>query len=234
MSMTNQYLPAADPRRNSVRWLALVALVGALAAGCSNGKAKDKDRRRDREECDRAGRGPAPEARRDGGRVLGHRTDRGPRGSHGRRQGRRRGAADLRRGRRHGAGGPGAGAARRRPPAPHAGPDGRQPAQARARLQAHARTRREGSRAEEHGREHQVRPRRPARRVRQRPPRTELHRDPRADQRRHLGAQDQGRQYHRPERSDVHGHRPRSRCSPSCTCRRRNSASSRRGRTPKS
>ncbi len=44
MSMTNQNLPSADPRRNSVRWLALVALVGALAAGCSNGKAKDKDK----------------------------------------------------------------------------------------------------------------------------------------------------------------------------------------------
>ena len=43
MSMTNQKLPSADPRRNSVRWLALVALVGALAAGCSNGKAKDKE-----------------------------------------------------------------------------------------------------------------------------------------------------------------------------------------------
>jgi len=43
MSMTKQYLPAADPRRNSVRWLALVTLVGALAAGCSNGKAKDKE-----------------------------------------------------------------------------------------------------------------------------------------------------------------------------------------------
>lgn len=43
MSMTNQNLPSADPRRNSVRWLALVALVGALAAGCSNGKAKDKE-----------------------------------------------------------------------------------------------------------------------------------------------------------------------------------------------
>jgi membrane fusion protein (multidrug efflux system) len=43
MAMTNQYLPAADPRRNSVRWLALVALAGTLAAGCSNGKAKDKE-----------------------------------------------------------------------------------------------------------------------------------------------------------------------------------------------
>lgn len=43
MSMTNQYLPAADPRRHSGRWLALAALVGALAAGCSNGKAKDKE-----------------------------------------------------------------------------------------------------------------------------------------------------------------------------------------------
>ena len=37
MSMTNQNLPAADPRRNSARWLALVTLVGALAVGCSNG-----------------------------------------------------------------------------------------------------------------------------------------------------------------------------------------------------
>ncbi len=43
MSMTNQYLPAADLRRNPGRWLALVALLGALAAGCSNGKAKDKE-----------------------------------------------------------------------------------------------------------------------------------------------------------------------------------------------
>jgi membrane fusion protein (multidrug efflux system) len=43
MSMTNQHLPVADPRRNSGRWLALVALVGALAVGCSNGKAKDKE-----------------------------------------------------------------------------------------------------------------------------------------------------------------------------------------------
>lgn len=43
MSMTNQNLPAADPRRNSARWLALVTLVGALAVGCSNGKAKDKE-----------------------------------------------------------------------------------------------------------------------------------------------------------------------------------------------
>jgi membrane fusion protein, multidrug efflux system len=43
MSMTNQHLPSADPRRNSGRWLALVALVGALAVGCSNGKAKDKE-----------------------------------------------------------------------------------------------------------------------------------------------------------------------------------------------
>ena len=41
--MTNQNLPSADPRRNSVRWLALVALAGVLAAGCSNGKAKDKE-----------------------------------------------------------------------------------------------------------------------------------------------------------------------------------------------
>ncbi|MBK6349012.1 MAG: efflux RND transporter periplasmic adaptor subunit [Steroidobacteraceae bacterium] len=41
--MTNQNLPAADPRRNSARWLALVTLVGALAVGCSNGKAKDKE-----------------------------------------------------------------------------------------------------------------------------------------------------------------------------------------------
>ena len=43
MSMTNQFLPGADPRRNSARWLTLVVMVGALAAGCSNGKAKDKD-----------------------------------------------------------------------------------------------------------------------------------------------------------------------------------------------
>jgi membrane fusion protein, multidrug efflux system len=43
MSMTNPYLPAADPRRNFSGWLALVAVAGALATGCSNGKAKDKE-----------------------------------------------------------------------------------------------------------------------------------------------------------------------------------------------
>ena len=30
MSMTNQILLSGDPRRNCARWLALVALVGAL------------------------------------------------------------------------------------------------------------------------------------------------------------------------------------------------------------
>ncbi len=43
MSMTNQHLRPADPKRSSARWLALIALAGALAAGCSNGKAKDKE-----------------------------------------------------------------------------------------------------------------------------------------------------------------------------------------------
>ncbi|HET9695205.1 MAG TPA: efflux RND transporter periplasmic adaptor subunit [Steroidobacteraceae bacterium] len=42
MSMTTHYLQA-NPRYLSVRWLAVAALVGALAGGCSNGKAKDKD-----------------------------------------------------------------------------------------------------------------------------------------------------------------------------------------------
>ena len=157
----------------------------------------------------RAGRDPAAEARRDGRGVFGHRPDRGPRGSRRRRQGRRRGAPDLRRGRRHGAARPGARAARRRPPAADAGPDRGQPAQARARLQAHARTGREGPGAEEHGGEHQVRPRRAARGLRQRAARTQLHGDPRADQGRDLAAQHQGRQHHQAERPDVHGHRPR-------------------------
>ena len=40
--MTTQYLQATS-RSRSVRWLMLVALAGALASGCSNGKAKDKD-----------------------------------------------------------------------------------------------------------------------------------------------------------------------------------------------
>ena len=42
MSMTTQYLQS-NPRSRSVRWLTVAALAGALAAGCSNGKAKDKD-----------------------------------------------------------------------------------------------------------------------------------------------------------------------------------------------
>jgi membrane fusion protein (multidrug efflux system) len=41
--MTTQHLQSADPRRNSARWLALIALAGALVAGCNNGKAKDKE-----------------------------------------------------------------------------------------------------------------------------------------------------------------------------------------------
>ena len=41
--MTNQHLQSAAPWRNSVRWLAVIALGGALAAGCSNGKAKEKE-----------------------------------------------------------------------------------------------------------------------------------------------------------------------------------------------
>jgi membrane fusion protein (multidrug efflux system) len=40
--MTRQYVPAVDQPRAHVRWLAMVALAGALATGCSNGKAKDK------------------------------------------------------------------------------------------------------------------------------------------------------------------------------------------------
>jgi membrane fusion protein (multidrug efflux system) len=42
MSMTTQYLQA-NSRFRSVRWLVVAALAGALAGGCSNGKAKDKD-----------------------------------------------------------------------------------------------------------------------------------------------------------------------------------------------
>ena len=94
--------------------------------------------------------------------------------------------------------GPGAGAARRRPPAPRGGPDRGQPAQARARLQAPART--EPRRASSP----RARPRTPsststrcARALRQRAPRAELHRDPRADRRRGLGAPHQGRQHDR-------------------------------------
>ena len=41
MSMTTQYLKS-NPRSRSVRWLMVAALAGALAGGCSNGKAKDK------------------------------------------------------------------------------------------------------------------------------------------------------------------------------------------------
>lgn len=48
MSMTTQY-PKANPRLAPVRWLLAAALVGALAAGCSNGKAKDKDAAADKE-----------------------------------------------------------------------------------------------------------------------------------------------------------------------------------------
>ena len=42
MSMTTRY-PKANLRTSAVRWLVTAALVGALATGCSNGKAKDKD-----------------------------------------------------------------------------------------------------------------------------------------------------------------------------------------------
>jgi membrane fusion protein (multidrug efflux system) len=48
MSMTTHNLQA-NPRSNSVRWLALAALAGVLAGGCSNGKAKDKDPAADKE-----------------------------------------------------------------------------------------------------------------------------------------------------------------------------------------
>ena len=48
MSMTTQY-PKANPRMAPVRWLLAAALVGVLAAGCSNGKAKDKDAAADKE-----------------------------------------------------------------------------------------------------------------------------------------------------------------------------------------
>jgi membrane fusion protein (multidrug efflux system) len=41
MSMTNQHLPSPGPWRNSIRWLVLAGLVGALAAGCKNGKATE-------------------------------------------------------------------------------------------------------------------------------------------------------------------------------------------------
>ena len=42
MSMTTQYLQA-NSRCHPVRWLVVAAFAGALASGCSNGKAKDKD-----------------------------------------------------------------------------------------------------------------------------------------------------------------------------------------------
>jgi len=48
MSMTTQY-PKANPRTSAVRWLMTAALVGALATGCSNGKAKDEDAAADKE-----------------------------------------------------------------------------------------------------------------------------------------------------------------------------------------
>ncbi|MGB7906377.1 MAG: efflux RND transporter periplasmic adaptor subunit [Steroidobacteraceae bacterium] len=41
--MTKQHLPSAGPQRKSLRWLALAGLAGLLAAGCNNGKAKDKE-----------------------------------------------------------------------------------------------------------------------------------------------------------------------------------------------
>jgi membrane fusion protein (multidrug efflux system) len=40
--MTNHHLPAADPRRIALRWVAVIAMASALAGGCSNGKAKEK------------------------------------------------------------------------------------------------------------------------------------------------------------------------------------------------
>jgi membrane fusion protein (multidrug efflux system) len=42
MSMTNPY-PHQALRREPARWLALAAMAGVLAGGCSNGKAKDED-----------------------------------------------------------------------------------------------------------------------------------------------------------------------------------------------
>jgi len=48
MSMTTRY-PKANLRTSAVRWLVTAALVGALATGCSNGKAKDKDGAADKE-----------------------------------------------------------------------------------------------------------------------------------------------------------------------------------------
>jgi membrane fusion protein (multidrug efflux system) len=48
MSMTILKLPA-NPRSLPVRWLAVAALSGALAAGCSNGKAREKDPEADKD-----------------------------------------------------------------------------------------------------------------------------------------------------------------------------------------
>jgi membrane fusion protein, multidrug efflux system len=48
MSMTSHDLQA-NPRFVPVRWLAVVALAGVLAGGCSNGKAKDKESADDKE-----------------------------------------------------------------------------------------------------------------------------------------------------------------------------------------
>jgi membrane fusion protein (multidrug efflux system) len=48
MSMTTQS-PKANPRLSPVRWLMAATLIGTLVAGCSNGKAKDKDGAADKE-----------------------------------------------------------------------------------------------------------------------------------------------------------------------------------------
>ena len=43
MSMTTHNLRPADPKRRSILWLTVVALASALAFGCSNGKAREKE-----------------------------------------------------------------------------------------------------------------------------------------------------------------------------------------------
>ncbi len=136
--------------------------------------------------------------------------DRGARGSRGRRQGRRRGPPAASRGRRHACKcRPGAGAPRRRPPAARGRPDRGQPAQARARLQPPARAEREGTGRQGHRGERQVRPRCAARAYDRARLELELHRDPRADRRRGLGAPHQARQHDRAECADLPRHEPR-------------------------
>ena len=71
--MTTQ-IPQAQQHGRFGRWLFAAALAGALASGCSNGKAKEKDA-----DEDKATTVPvetqASEARRDAGRLFRHGAD---------------------------------------------------------------------------------------------------------------------------------------------------------------